>query len=423
MIRRLRSATGGKRVAYYMRRFPVLTETFIQREISALKEAGVDVIAIADSSDDVDTLGRQARAMVDETIYLRPRQELHSKSRFVYFLARHPWRLLQAFRRIVRLDYSRFKSAEEDRAVLRSALCLASTLVEHHVDHIHAPWAYINAFVASVAGRLVGIPFSVQARAFEIHAAGDMHVLPEKFSAAQFIVTNTRYNARHLSTLMGAADRRKIKVIYNGIDLRQFVGPARSASDSGVFRILSVARLVEQKGLTYLLEACHLLKRRGYRIDCTIVGAPFEARYAEYHQRLRKLHHQLDLEDCVRFAGGKPFEAVLEAHGRADLFVLPCVVEEDGNRDIIPNSLIEAMALRIAVVSTPVGGIPEIVEHGVSGLLVPPRKLTALADAMASLIDSPGLRTALGASARLRVEERFDIRKNIAAYRELFHDS
>jgi len=113
---------------------------------------------------------------------------------------------------------------------------------------------------------------------------------------------------------------------------------------------------------------------------------------------------------------------VLGMYRVADIFVLPCVVAADGSRDITPNALIEAMAMQLPVVSTAVGGVPEIVEHGVSGLVVPPGNVAAFADAIAALIRDPDRAALMGVAARRRVEEKFDIAKNIQRYVELFSD-
>jgi glycosyltransferase involved in cell wall biosynthesis len=183
---------------------------------------------------------------------------------------------------------------------------------------------------------------------------------------------------------------------------------------------LSVASLIEPKGLVYLLEACGLLRERGLPVRCEIIGGPDEPLYTNYLITLKKMHRRLGLEGCVVFRGAQPFAKVLEAYRTADLFVLPCVEAQDGHRDITPNALIEAMAMKLPVVSTTITAIPEIVQDGVSGLLVPPRDSKALADAMERLIGDPRLRRELGEHARRRVEERFDINKNIGQYLDLF---
>ena len=115
-----------------------------------------------------------------------------------------------------------------------------------------------------------------------------------------------------------------------------------------------------------------------------------------YYVELKKLHRRLQLEDCVFFPGTQRFEQVLEKYREADIFILPSVIAEDGSRDITPNVLIEAMAMKIPVISTTVTGIPEIVENEVSGILVPPNDENALAEAIIKLIHDSNLRNELG---------------------------
>jgi glycosyltransferase involved in cell wall biosynthesis len=170
----------------------------------------------------------------------------------------------------------------------------------------------------------------------------------------------------------------------------------------------------------YLLQACRNLREKGYQFKCEIIGGPEEPLYTNYFIELKKLHRRLDLSDCVLFLGARRFNEVLEKHREADIFVLPSVIAQDGSRDITPNSLIEAMAMKLPVISTTVTGIPEIVEDGVSGVLVPPNDENALTEALIRLIEDPDRRKELGENARKRVEEKFDVNKNISRYIDLF---
>jgi len=135
---------------------------------------------------------------------------------------------------------------------------------------------------------------------------------------------------------------------------------------------------------------------------------------------VKEMHHRLDLESLVFFRGAQPFATVMEAYRSADVFVLPCVVAEDGRRDITPNAVIEAMAMKLPVISTPVTGVVEIVEHGTSGLLVPPADPVALADEIERVARDRALATTLGENARRRIENRFDADKNVLARLRLF---
>ena len=185
-------------------------------------------------------------------------------------------------------------------------------------------------------------------------------------------------------------------------------------------RLLSVATLGETKGLVYLLKSCKALKERGFLFNCEIIGGTHEPLYTNYYLELKKLHRELRLEKLVSFLGAQPFDSVLERYRNADIFILPCVVAEDGSRDITPNALIEAMAMKIPVISTNITAIPEIVEDGISGILVPPNDEYSLAEAIIKLITNDKLRADLGENARKKVEERFGINKNILEYIDLF---
>jgi glycosyltransferase involved in cell wall biosynthesis len=162
-----------------------------------------------------------------------------------------------------------------------------------------------------------------------------------------------------------------------------------------------VARVIQEKGLAYLLDACARLRMMGFEFCCEIIGAPEEPTYISYWIQLKRLHNQLQLQDIVAFRGAQPFENIAEAYARADLFVLPCVIAENGGRDISPNSLIEAMAMGLPVISTQLSTISEIAEDGANGMLVPPNDALALAEAMRELMRDAARRRRLSEGARL----------------------
>jgi glycosyltransferase involved in cell wall biosynthesis len=270
-----------------------------------------------------------------------------------------------------------------------------------------------------LAARLADVRYSVQARASDIHRAGAAFGRQERLAHAAFVVTNTRYNEAILRPLLprnGAAP--PLHVIYNGIELSRFRPPARRRDVRGR-RVLCIGRLVEPKGIEYLLLACRILRDRGDTVRCEIVGG-YSPREMNYYLRLKKLWRALRLESVVTLVGAQPFDRVLAKYEDADVFVLPAVVASDNRREVTPNVLIEAMAMRLAVIGTPIGAIPELIEDGVSGLIVPSRDEHALAGAIGRLLDDPALREELGDNARRRVEERFDIRKNVRGYVDLF---
>jgi glycosyltransferase involved in cell wall biosynthesis len=421
--RRPAEGKGGKeekRIAYYLWRFPSLSETFVQREVRALKEAGLAVQVVADAAQDVELLGQEARSLMAETHYLEPFKEELLRQYKRHFLRRNPLRYLSLFLYVVFHRYTRTKTFVEDREVFDKAVYLAGVLRDREINRLHSPWADRCAFVALLASRLLGVPFSVQGRAHDLHRATHQYGLRETLRNASFVVTNTRYNESYIRTFLIQPNSESIHVIHNGVDLARFVPSPHMGSRSQPTVLLTVARLIQEKGLLYLLQACRILKDKGLSFRCQIIGGPEEPLYADYYVRLKKLHRELRLEDDVLFLGAQPFARVLAEYGNADIFVLPCVIAKNGGRDITPNSLIEAMAMKLPVVSTVLSGIPEIVEDGVSGILVPPNDEQGLADALSRLMLDQELRRTLGENARRRVEERFDIKKNIRQYVGLF---
>jgi colanic acid/amylovoran biosynthesis glycosyltransferase len=418
-FRRDRPRGGGRplSIAYIFGRHPILSETFIRREIAALNDAGIPLQTVADEPDAPSVAADPSLGQSD-TIYLLPMDPLR-RARFIKErLRRAPLRSLNVFLYVVFSRYGSYKTWEEDRNVTRHAMYLAGVLEERGITHVHAPWANYHAFLAMLAARLMGITYSVQARANEFHRVSSNYLLPAKLRNATFAVTNSRYNEAHLRPLLGARGAEKLHIIYNGLNLGQF--PLQKARSGGPVRILAIGRLVTMKGFDYLLRACAILRERGVNFECDIIGRAHEALDANAPLELKKLHRRLDLGNVVRFHGAQPFDAVMRAYAEADIVALPCVIAADGSRDITPNVLLEAMAMRRAVVATPVGAIPEIVDDGINGLIVPSNDERRLADALEVLTRDEALRHKFGEAARAKIEERFNIERNVQEYAALF---
>jgi len=417
---RRRRRPSGRRIGYYLWRFPLVSETFIRREMCALEDQGFELRIFADGPGDLELADEDAQALLEKTEFLEPRKPLRAAAYRRLFFRTNPLAYLNVMLYVLFHRYDYWKTLTEDRAVFRNVVDLAGMLKDRGIEHLHTPWADRCAFVAILAAKLLGIRCSVQARAHELHRIKRRHGLQERLSEADFVITNCSFNAAFIRTWVDRSDSLSLHAIYEGVDLSRFDSGDRSWDLSGPLRIVCVARLAEQKGLEHLLRACAQLRLDGMDIACEIIGGPDEAAYFEYHVRLVKLHRELGLEGCVSFRGAQPFSVVLEALRNADLFVLPCVVERGGGCDITPNALIEAMAMRLPVVSTTVSAIPEIVEHEVSGLLVPPGDPDRLAEAIATLAGDTRLRKRLGQRARQRIEQRFDINRNIMRFTEVF---
>lgn len=411
-----------RRIAYYTWHFPVLSQTFVHRELAALRRAGVDVEIFADEAEDLALADDNARWLLGHAHYLYPLDRQALARYRVHFFLHRPITCLRLLVFVLTHRYARYKSLGEDWRVFEKSLYLAGVMRDRAIDHVHSPWADLSAFVALVASRLLDVPYSVQARAHDLYRHSSRFGLRDRFEHAEFVVTNTEYNRATIATIVGDRHHRKIAVIHNGVDLHRF-SPGAPTVRGGPIRVLSVARLIEQKGLTVLLRACDRLRRAGVEFRCEIVGDAEEPLYTNYFIALKRLHRRLGLEDSVVFLGPMPFADVLARYADAGIFVLPSLIAADGSRDVTPNALIEAMAMKLPVVSTRVAGIPEIVDAGVNGLLVEPGDEPALARALQTLIEQPDLRRRLGEEGRRKVEEKFDIERNVRHFVTLFGGS
>jgi glycosyltransferase involved in cell wall biosynthesis len=213
-------------------------------------------------------------------------------------------------------------------------------------------------------------------------------------------VTCCRANFDYLGPLV---DARRLHLVHHGVDLECFEPRPRHANGAAPM-ILSVGRLVEKKGFPELLHACALLVEQGRRFTCVIYGE------GPMGDALVKLRDDLGLGGTVSLAGARSQSELVGAFQSADVFALTPFVAADGDRDGVPNVLVEAMACAVPVVSTSVGGIPDLVRHGQNGLLSPPRDVVAAAGHLASLLDDPDLRRRLGVAGRATVEAGFDTR-------------
>lgn len=398
------------RLTYLHGRYPVLTETFIDREIQRLLERGVDlkIVSIRRPSDDLSAPQRELSRRVE---YLLPASPLRVAVALGWGLLVHPPTFLWTLAWLLSRPHP---AGTRARTALHfvTGVYAAYRLRNRRGVHIHAHFVDRAATVALVASRLLGTTYSVTAHAQEIYV--NPVILRERIGEAAFAVTCTEYNLRHLRAELGARATQRLHRLYHGMDL----AVDREADGDGAERdprlIISIGQLWERKGLRYLVEACGVLRDRGADFRCEIVGdGPLRA-------ELEALIQELDLADRVLLTGPQPFPEVVRRYRRASVFVLPCIVTDEGDRDGIPNVILEAMASRLPVVSTAVSGIPEVIHDGETGLVVPQRDPAAIADAVQRLAADPGLAAAIGERANALVRAEFDPDRNVGRLLELF---
>jgi glycosyltransferase involved in cell wall biosynthesis len=227
------------------------------------------------------------------------------------------------------------------------------------------------------------------------------------------VVTVSDFNLEYLCRTYGHAARR-VRRLYNGLDLERF--PFREPRDRPA-RIVAVGRLVEKKGFAILLEAAALLAARGVTFGVELIGT------GELEQRLRQRVQELGVGACVHLLGPRPQAEMVGALAEACAFAAPCVIGSDGDREGLPTTLLEAMALGTPCVSTDVTGIPEVLHHGETGLLVPQNDPVALADALQRLLTDGPLRLQLARRARSQIEREFDTHVNSARLRRIITEA
>jgi len=385
--------------------WPKLSETFILNEVIGLERMGMDLRLFA-LQHPTDTIFHAATKAVRAPVGYVPVARGVKLAALALSPLRHailhPRRTLAAWRAAAGPGRLRF--------LLRGA-ALADAVRREGIDHLHAHFASAPASLARVAAAFAGVRYSISAHAKDIYL-GDPLALADRVRAAAFTVTCTEYNRQHLARLAGPGGR--VVRMYHGIDLAKFQrsrAPAAPTSDLPL--VLSVGRLREKKGFATLIRACAELRATGCPVRCEIVG------YGPERERLAALIAELDLSEVVQLVDKMTHEALRDRYAAATAFALPCQVGADGDRDGIPNVLLEAMAMELPVVTTDVSGIPEVVQDRVNGRVVRPEDPAALAAAIRSVVRDDTAARLLARNARATVERHFANERNLATVRDL----
>jgi glycosyltransferase involved in cell wall biosynthesis len=397
------------RVAFVLKGYPRLSETFLAQEVLALEKRGLDILIVSlrhptdRATHPVHHLIRASLVYLPEYLYQEPRRLWRGWRRS----RRRP-----GYRRALRAWLADVRRDPTPNRIRRfgQAIVLAAEL-PGNVKHLHAHFLHTPASVARYAGLITGLSWTVSAH------AKDIWTLPAwerrmKLAEARWIVTCTEAARSYLASI--SPRPHTISLCYHGLDFETFpAAPPRSGDGDGSdpeqpVILLSVGRAVAKKGYDDLLAALALLPA-GLEWRFVHVGGGALA------SALMRQAECLGLSPRIEWRGALAQPSVLAAYRQADLFVLPSKVAKDGDRDGLPNVLIEAQSQRLACVATNVSGIPELIEQGVTGLLTPPGDPLALARAMAALIRDPARRAALGAAGERRVRNIFGAKTGIDA--------
>ena len=390
----------AKRILYITTRLPSITLTFVYREIEVLLKSGYEIKTVSMGRPHKNQISEEALWVYQSTLYLdqvslirkviAQLRVLHSKPRKWFYLL---WLALRE-REIVG-----FKDRIRILYHFLEAGYLFTQLKDNYLDHIHAHFLSGPASIALFLSNYLNIPYS-----FTMHGRSifiDHIMLKTKLIECKKGITISEYNKKYLISKYGEQIADKIEIIHCGIDLKVFKPGNHTKPQPPI--IISVGQLIEIKGLRYLVEACRILKESGLEFVCRIVGGGKEMAL------LREMVDKYRLSKVVILLGRQPQGIVKQLLPNASIFVLPSIITESGGREGIPVALMEAMAMRLPVVSTMTVGIPELIEHGREGLLVEQKNPDQLASALKFLLVHSKTRAEMGARGRKKVTQQFNI--------------
>ena len=400
-------------IAYLNQVFPDLTQTFVYREVLALRAMEIPVRTFSVWRPDNVNLDAETIPLRDETFYVFPLPW------FSLILAHLKYITRRTLRYLGTLGFMLTRPGEPLRNRWRSLLHFIYGIVAIRemerlkIQHIHVHFAWSASSIALIAHHLLGIPFSISLHSKEIYS--DRLLLSDKVHDSRFVVTISEYNKRFLNELFPEDDLDdKIHIVHCGVDPNIFNASPKPQRKDTEFTIVGVAQLVPRKGFHVLIEACHHLASRETPFICHIFGE------GEERSRLEALIEQYNLDEQVLMPGRIHQEDLRRFLIQADVFALPCIRDKSGDQDGIPVVLMEAMAMELPVVSTRISGIPELIEHGRNGLLAEPGDASAIADALQLLKNDPELRLQLGKAGRETVIEEFNIHQTSEQMAMLF---
>lgn len=385
------------RLGYLLKKFPRLSETFVLNEILSQESLGRPVRVFSRRTPDEEPRHPQLSRLRAEVETLPDKRGIDPWETLFF----GEWDPEETFARVGRVVRSaREWSHPRFPSLLAEAIYLYGRTRALGVEHLHVHFATDSAVVAMILRELGGPSYSVTAHAKDIYRQTvDADLLDRMFTNAEFVVTVCDANVRFIEGRVGQRAASRVRRLYNGIDLEAFEMVVEEREED---HVLAVGRLVEKKGFHVLVEALALLAARSVPFKATIAGD------GDQRERLEGMIRESGLEGRVFLAGPVDQAGVRALMRRATVLCQPCVTAADGNRDALPTVLLEALASGLPAVSTPVGGVPEILGDGEAGVLVAEGDAAATARALEELLSDHDLRRRLALKGRARAESLFD---------------
>lgn len=399
------------KVAYVPLWFPLSSETFIFREVVQLRQLGLPIHVYTLYGKAMKGCSAEMHAYdgpVTRIGFRHIGQVLGAVARALRARPAAVWALMREglFRRV-----RSWESVAENSVCFFEGFYLAELCRKDGIERIHSPWGNGPATAAWVASRLTGIPLMLTGRAGDIYPQDG--ILREKMRDALAVRTNNAANVGYLRSFCPEGQENKVRLVYNSLTFRQRAENAVNMTPP--YKLLAVGRFVHTKGFDVLLTALARLKREGFPFHLTLVGGggmqgPF----------LRAQCKRLHLQEQVTMPGFVPNDQLMHYMASHDMMLVPSVVAPDGDRDGIPNVIMEALSSRLPVIATNVSGIGEVVRDGDTGLLIPQRDPVALACAIRRMAENREAALSMAERGKALVESMFDSAVNIRALYDFY---
>jgi glycosyltransferase involved in cell wall biosynthesis len=388
-------------IVYFLNSFPSVSESFVLNEIYGLERKGhnVAVFALNESGEEIE---HEECAELDIPVYYAQWPEYRDMLSVV-----SP-KILNTAVISRNLDYDRPKVRGLQLYYAKNLIDFVDSL-DFNPDLIHAHFAVNDRLAVDFASGYLGIPWTVEAHAVDIFKQSNKKPAEKLLQRPDRVITVSRYNEEYLEDELGV--KKPIDMVPVCVRPDKFL-PEKHEEVEG--RILTVARLVEKKGIRYGIEAVEKLQEDHPDIEYHIVGK------GDLREELGEMVEQKGLRENVNFLGHVSDKRLIQEYDEASVFLLPCVIAENGDRDAMPMVLKEAMSMKTPCVSTGVSAVPELIQDGETGFIVESRDADGLAEATTWLLEDSEKRESFGKNGRKRIEKHFSLEKNVRELEAIF---
>lgn len=398
---------SNERIAVLIPIIPDVSHTFIYREITAMQECGGEFILFGLLRGEMGVIHPEADKLYPQTIFLDDisvAEYLFVYLKFAFLMPKRFARMISFYKKKCNKENDFFLQCEQITNLLHPlrSLVLADKMRKYGITKIHSYGFSFPATMAMGASMLLGIPYSISTFVDFEHDY-EYKMAREKLETSTFVVVCTNYCVDRLLNFAGDKYKNKIHVIHSSIR-SEYADNLNHIPEGDFIRLISVARFVEKKGLNYLLRACKSLRQKNIEFNCLIIGDGPDA------DKLYASHEELALSNYVKLLKPMKNDDIKAYYGPNTVVVMPCVNASDGERDGIPNVLLEAMICGSAAIATNISGIPELIQDGVNGLLVDEKDEASLADALEKLIADDVLRVKLAHAGTATVLKNFNLK-------------